>query len=49
MWNFNVSDENIGVEDAKIPQIPPTFNSRNVIQFDLSPGVGLNKIIINHI
>ena len=40
MFSFDYSDDNdfLGVEDAKIQRLPPTFNSRNVLQVDLSPG-----------
>ena len=39
MFSFSYRDEheNSGIQDAKIQRLPPTFNSRNVLQFDLSP------------
>ena len=44
MNNFYFSDDNdyLGVDDAKIQRLPPTFNSKNVLQFDLSPGGALS-------
>ena len=39
MLTFNYNDENDyeGVEDAKIQKVPPLFNDRNVLEWQLPP------------